>query len=168
MDHTHVAKILYLTKRVNQKVSYALNVLSRYGNNPGPRNIKFAQNLLKYVLSTKNDRLRIQPHNSKMDIETIMSELLPCDADLVGNPDTLHSQTSYIGYLGTSLMSWCSTDQGSIATSTSESEIKAVDQTLKSEAISNRGILNPMGWKQTPTVIEKTTRLAWTPRQLHR
>ena len=78
-----------------------------------------------------------------------------CDADLAGNPDTLHSQTSYLGYLGTSLICWCSTDQGSIATSTAESEIKAVNHTLKAEVISNRGILEQMRWIQQPTVIEE-------------
>jgi hypothetical protein len=44
------------------------------------------------------------------------------------------------------VQSWCSTDQGSKSTSTAESEIKAVNHTLKSEIIANRGILNAMGW----------------------
>ena len=78
-----------------------------------------------------------------------------CDADLAGNPDTKHSQTSYLGYLGSSLICWCSTDQGSMSTSTAESELKAVNHTLKCEVIANRGILNRMGWKQDPTVIEE-------------
>ena len=49
----------------------------------------------------------------------------------------------------------CSTDQGSVSTSTAQSEIKAVNHTLKKEVIANRGILNRMGWKQEPTVIEE-------------
>ena len=55
-----------------------------------------------------------------MNIKTMTDELqlrFQCDADLAGNPDTLHSQTSYLGYLGTFFICWCSTDQGSIATS---------------------------------------------------
>lgn len=78
-----------------------------------------------------------------------------CDADLGGNLDNHHSQTSYLGYLGRNLICWCSTDQGSISTSTAESEIKAVNHTLKSEVISVRGILNTMGWTQLPTPIEE-------------
>jgi hypothetical protein len=78
-----------------------------------------------------------------------------CDADLGGNLDNHHSQTSYLGYLGESLICWCSTDQGSISTSTAESEIKAVNHTLKAEVIANRGILNIMGWKQEATEIEE-------------
>ena len=42
-----------------------------------------------------------------------------------------------------------------LSTTTAESEIKAVNHTLKSEVISNRGILNAIGWKQGPTVIEE-------------
>jgi hypothetical protein len=139
-------------------ISYALNVLSRYGNNPGPRHITFAKHLLKYVRSTKMDRLKFETHNGPTDIDTMTKELqlrFQCDADLAENPDTKHSQTSYLGYLGDSLICWGSTDQGSMSTSTAESEIKAVNHTLKCEVIANRGILNPMGWKQEPTVIEE-------------
>ena len=67
--------------------------------------------------------------------------------------DNGHSQTSYIGYLGESVICWCSTDQGSVSTSTAESEIKAVNHTLKAEVISNRGIMNAMGWIQQPMAI---------------
>ena len=76
-------------------------------------------------------------------------------SDLGGNLDNRHSQPPYIGYLGKSVICWCSTDQGSVSTSTAESEIKAVNHTLKSEVISNRGILNAIGWKQEPTIIEE-------------
>ena len=78
-----------------------------------------------------------------------------CDADLGGNQDNHHSQTCYLGYLAGSLICWCSTDQGSVSTSTAESEIKAVNHALKSEVIPTRGILEMIGWKQDPTIIEE-------------
>ena len=78
-----------------------------------------------------------------------------CDADLGGNQDNGHSQTSYIGYLGEAVICWCYTDQGSVSTSTAESEIKAVNHTLKAEVISNRGIMNAIGWIQKPTIIQE-------------
>jgi hypothetical protein len=139
-------------------IMYALNVLSRYSNNPGPRHIEFAKHLLRYVKTSRADRIKFATHDGPRDINT-MTELLQlrfqCDADLAGNPDNLHSQTSYLGYLGGSLICWCSTDQGSVSTSTAESEIKAVNHTLKAEIIANRGILHAMGWTQSPTVIEE-------------
>ena len=97
-------------------------------------------------------------HNGPTDITTMTALLqlsFQCDADLAGNLDNMHSQTSYLGYLGGQLICWCSTDQGSVSTSTAESEIKAVNHTLKKEVVANRGILNRMGWKQEPTVIEE-------------
>ena len=99
------------------RIMYALNVLSRYGNNPGPRHIEFLKHLLKYCKYSKLDRLKFHTHNGPTDIKT-MTEVLQlrfqCDADLEGNLDNGHSQTSYIGYLGKSVVCWCSTDQGSV------------------------------------------------------
>ena len=153
-----VGQLMYTMVHTLVTIMYALNVLSRYGNNPGPRHIEFAKHLLRYVKYSKADRLKFQTHDGPYDIETMTKVLqlkFQCDADLAGNPDTKHSQTSYLGYLGGSLICWCSTDQGSISTSTAESEIKAVNHTLKAEVIANRGILNTMGWKQSPTIIEE-------------
>jgi hypothetical protein len=153
-----VGQLMYGMVHTLVTIAYALNVLSRYGNNPGPRHIEFLIHLVKYVRSIKYDRLKFETHTGPMDIATMTKELqlrFQCDADLAGNPDTLHSQTSYLGYLGTSLICWGSTDQGSMATSTAESEIKAVNHTLKSEVIANRGILSEMGWVQRPTIIEE-------------
>ena len=153
-----IGQLMYGMVHTLVTISYALNVLSRYGNNPGPRHIHFAKHLLKYVRTTKMNRLKFSTHDGKTDIKTMTNELqlrFQCDADLAGNPDTKHSQTSYLGYLGGSLICWCSTDQGSMSTSTAESELKAVNHTLKCEVIANRGILNKMGWTQGPTVIEE-------------
>jgi hypothetical protein len=72
---------------------------------------------------------RPAPHGP-YDIETmtsLMQLMFQCDADLGGNKDNGHSQTSYLGYLAGSLICWCSTDQGSVSTSSAESEIKAVN-----------------------------------------
>ena len=74
---------------------------------------------------------------------------------LYGYRDNKHSQTSFLGYLGGFLICWCSTDQGSVSTSTAESEIKAVNHALRGEVIANRGILTMMKWEQKTTVIEE-------------
>ena len=153
-----VGQLMYGMVHTMVTIMYALNVLSRYGTNPGPRHILFLKHLLQYVKYTKKDRLKFHTHNGPYDIETMTKSLqlsFQCDADLGGNKDNFHSQTSYLGYLAGSLFCWCSTDQGSVSTSTAESEIKAVNHTLKCEVIANRGILDMMGWKQGPTLIEE-------------
>ena len=52
-------------------IMYALNVLSRYGNNPGPRHIEFLKHLLKYCKYSKLDRLKFHTHNGPTDIKTM-------------------------------------------------------------------------------------------------
>ena len=153
-----VGQLMYGMVHTMVTIMYALNVLTRYGANPGPRHIQFAKHLLRYAKYTKKYRLKFNTHNGPTDIETMTNILqlrFQCDADLGGNLDNLHSQTSYLGYLAGSLFCWCSTDQGSVSTSTAESEIKAVNHTLKCEVIANRGMLTMMGWKQAPTIIEE-------------
>ena len=108
-------------------IMYALNVLSRYGNNPGPRHIEFLKHLLKYCKYSKLDRLKFHKRDGPTDIKTMTKVLqlrFQCNADPGGNLDNSNSQTSYIGYLGKSVVCWCSTDQGSVSTSTAESKIK--------------------------------------------
>ena len=45
--------------------------------------------------------------------------------------------------------------QGSLSTSTAESEIKAVNQCLKEEALALQGMLILMGFPQDATIIEE-------------
>lgn len=40
-------------------------------------------------------------------------------------------------------------------TSSAESEIKALNHILKSEAFANRGLLDMMGWKREITIIQE-------------
>jgi hypothetical protein len=75
-------------------------------------------------------------HDGRKDIKTmtdLMQLRFQCDADLGGNLDNKHSQTSYLGYLAGNVICRCSTDQGSVSTGTAESEIKAVNHILKAE-----------------------------------
>ena len=121
-------------------IMYALKILSRYGKYPGPRHIEFLMHLLKYCKYAKLDRLKFPTHDGPIDMKTMTQVLqlkFQCDADLGGNQDNGHSQTLYIGYLGESVICWCSTDQGSVSTSTAEAEIKAVNQDRKSTRLNS-------------------------------
>ena len=51
-----IGQLMYGMVHTMVAIMYALNVLSRYGNNPGPRHIEFAKHLLRYVKLSKNDR----------------------------------------------------------------------------------------------------------------
>jgi hypothetical protein len=80
-------------------IMYALNILSRYGNNLGPRHIEFLKHLLRYVKYSRADRLMFRTHNGSKDIKTMtaLTQLrFQCDADLGENLDNKHSQSSYL------------------------------------------------------------------------
>ena len=79
---------------------------------------------------------------------TLTLACFQCDADLAGNLDNSHSTSAHIRYIGLSVVCFTSKTQGSLSTSTAESEIKAVKQCLKEEALALRGILNLMGFPQ--------------------
>jgi hypothetical protein len=138
-------------------IMFALNVLSRYGSDSGPRHIKFLTNLLKY-LKYSNRLMHREDGNDrdgKRDRASNITHLqlhFQCDADMGGNLDNDLSQTSYLRNLGGDLICWGSTNQVIVSTSTAESKIKAVAPALKAEIIACRGILNTF---QDPTRIEK-------------
>ena len=53
-------------------IMYALNVLSRYGNNPGSRCIEFLKHLLKYCKYSKMDRPMFHTHDGPTDIDALL------------------------------------------------------------------------------------------------
>ena len=114
--------------------------------------------MVKYCEYSKDDRLKFHTHPGPYDAKTmrpLTQARLQSDADLAGNLDNSHSTSALIGYIGHSVMSFTSKTQGSLSTSTAESEIKAVNQCLKEEALALRGMLNLMGFPQDATIIEE-------------
>ena len=154
-----IEMLSYIMGHTKPDIAYALNVLSRYCNNPGRRHVKFLFCLVKYCEYSKDDRLKFHAHPKPYDADTmrvLTQARFQCDADLVGNLDNLHSTSAHIGYIGHhSVVNFTSKTQGSLSTSTAESEIKAVNQCLKEDALAMRGILNLMGFPQDATIIEE-------------
>ena len=154
-----VGMLSYIMGHTKPDIAYALNVLSRYCNNPGRRHVEFLLCLVKYCEYSKDDRLKFHAHPGPYDAKTMRSltqARFQCDADLAGNLDNWHSTSAHIGYLGhNSVVSFTSKTQGSLSTSTAESEIKAVNQCLKEEALAMRGMLILMGFPQDATIIEE-------------
>ena len=50
-----VGQLMYGMVHTLITIMYALNILSRYDNNPGPRHIEFLKHLLKYCKYAKLD-----------------------------------------------------------------------------------------------------------------
>ena len=56
-------------------IVYALNILSRYGKNPGPSHILSLKHLLRYVKYAKRDSLIFRTHDGPADIDTMTKVL---------------------------------------------------------------------------------------------
>ena len=152
----NVGAISYVMIYTVPTIMFILNVLSRYCNDPGPRHIFFMKHLVRFLNGIRYDELVYPPHNGPFDIET-MTELLQLkyyvDSDHAGDRDKLRSQSCYICYLSDCIISWNSTRQQSLSTGSADSEIKAMNHTLKTDTISNVGLLNAIGFKQKPVVM---------------
>ena len=125
-------------------------------NCPGPRHVFFMKHLIRYMNGIRFDEIVYSPHEGPYDIET-MTALLQIeyyvDSDHAGDKDKLRSQSCFISFLAGCIISWNSTRQNSLSTGSSDSEIKAINHTLKTDTISNIGLLNAIGFKKKPVII---------------
>ena len=131
-----VGMLSYIIGHTKPDIAYALNVLSRYCNNPERRHVEFLLCLVKYCEYSKGDRLRFHAHPGPYDAETmrpLTQARFQCDADLAGSLDNSHSTSAHIEYIGLSVVRFTRKTKGSLPTSTAELEIKAVNQCLEEE-----------------------------------
>ena len=93
-----IGMLSYIAGHTKPDIACALNVLSRYCNNPGS---SFLNHLVKYCEYSKDDRLKFYAHRGPYDADTmkrLTQARFQCDADLAGNLDNLHSTLLYFTY----------------------------------------------------------------------
>jgi hypothetical protein len=140
-------------------ITYTVNVLSRFGNDPGIPHVKAVKHVIAYIAGTLDYCLtfyaKCSPGSSlNVPIDNTQVQLVAyVDADLGGNRDNGHSQTGYCIFIFRSLIAWSSTDQGSISLSTAESELKAIKHLCTDILLMLRNIMNAIGFPQNATVI---------------
>ena len=99
-----VGMLSYIMGHTKSDIAYALNVLSRYYNNPGRRHVEFLLCLVKHCEYSEDDRLKFHAHPGRYDAKTTRSltqARFQCDADLAGNLDNSHSTCANIDTLDT-------------------------------------------------------------------
>ena len=70
-----VRQLMYGMAHTLITIMYALNMLSRYGNNSGPRHIEFLKHLLKYCKYAKLYRLKFATPDGPTDMKTMTQVL---------------------------------------------------------------------------------------------
>ena len=135
-DAVATAKIVgiltYISYNTRPDITFAVNQVSRFCNNPKRSHERAVKRILRYLRGTRTNGIIIRP---------TFPQLLDCyvDADFCGlwksdntsDPISVRSRTGYvIMFCGTPLV-WCSKLQSEIALSTVEAEYIALSQSMR-------------------------------------
>ncbi|KAI3462288.1 hypothetical protein Pfo_018951, partial [Paulownia fortunei] len=112
-----VGSLIYLNL-TRPDISFAVDIVSRYMQNPKKSHLEAVRRILRYVKSTIDYGLLYKKGEG--------CKLFGyCDADYAGDHDTRRSTTGYVFKLGSGIISWCSKRQPTVSLSTTEAEYRA-------------------------------------------
>jgi hypothetical protein len=143
-----VGCLQYLAYCTRPDLAYTAAYLGRFTSRPTPQCWAAVKHALRYLRSTQTHGLTF------MEIPDINSSLIAySDSDHAADLQERRSQTGFLCFLGSNIISWKSSRQQSTAISTCESEYFALSETAK-ETMWLRALLLELGFPQMgPTTI---------------
>jgi hypothetical protein len=114
-----VGSLMYLSTSTRPDISYAVNTLCRYMQNPSQHHMKLAQHVVAYISKTYDFGLCYKATDNPLLFGM-------CDASFCSDVDTSKSVTGYCFMWHNSVISWKSKLQSNVALSTAESEYMAM------------------------------------------
>lgn len=108
---------------------YAVNIVSRYQNNPREAHWNAVKRIFKYLKLTQECGILYKQDTNNKNVIRAYS-----DADYANDVETRRSTTGYVFLLSSAAVTWNSRRQHSVALSTTESEFVAASEATK-EAI---------------------------------
>lgn len=117
-----VGALLFLTCVSRPDIAYAVNVVSRYVNDPGPLHVTAVKRILRYLINTKEMSIVYKGNKELVGYS---------DSDFAGDLDTRKSNTGYIFLMNGGPVTWSSRKQNTVALSTTESEYMAASEATK-------------------------------------
>lgn len=141
---------LYAGQGTRPDITFIVNYLSRYMQNPGKGHWLAVKRVFRYLKGTTGAKLEF----SRKPIEGPGECVGYCDADWANDADTRHSITGSIFMFQGGPVAWQSKKQGSVALSTTEAEYIALSATCQ-EALWLRTLVSDLepSMVASPTVI---------------
>lgn len=138
-----VGALLFLSSVSRPDIAYAVNVVSRYVNDPGSSHVTAVKRILRYLINSKDISIVY-----KGNIELVGYS----DSDFAGDLDTRKSNTGYIFLMNGGPVTWSSRKQNTVALSTTESEYMAASEAAK-EILWLRQFLYDIGEPQSSITL---------------
>ena len=141
-----IGSLMYAAITFRPDITYAVNQLARFCENPGESHWSAAKKVLKYLASTR--RFGLQFTGAGIDIDTLSAF---SDADYAGDTDTRRSTSGFVFMFNQGAITWSSRRQNCVALSTMESEYIAASDSSR-EAVWLRRLTAQIGAVQkSPT-----------------
>lgn len=122
-----VGGLVYISQGTRPDISFAVNALSIFNDNPGRAHWTAAKRVLRYLKATIDAKLQYS-----MEGRTDFTAF--CDADWASNIDDRRSCSGYVFMKQGGAISWSSRRQPTIALSTTEAEYMALSSTVQESA----------------------------------
>jgi transposase InsO family protein len=148
-----VGALLHIANRTRPDICHAVSVLTRYNHNPGKPHWHAVKSVLRFLKHTSFDGLEL----GGTEPLTLRAYV---DANFAQDPDSRKSTSGYIFLFGSAAVSYKSSLQKAVTTSSTEAEIGALFIS-STEAIWLRRLLTSMGYQPTgPTIIYEDNQAA--------
>ncbi|KAM2708614.1 hypothetical protein FF1_045210 [Malus domestica] len=130
-----IGTLLYLAQCARPDISFAVNLLARYSNAPTRRHWTGVKDIFRYLKGTTDLGL-FYPYESSSDAapyaHRVDSRLVGyADAGYLSDPHKARSQTGYVFAVGGTAISWRSTKQTLVATSSNHAEILVLHEATR-------------------------------------
>lgn len=117
-----VGALMFLATVSRPDISYSLNVVSRYLNNPSKDHVNAVKRIIRYLIKTKDVCISYNCNNELVGFS---------DSDFASDIDSRKSNTGYIFMMNGGPVTWASRKQNTVALSTTESEYMAASEAAK-------------------------------------
>ncbi|KAL0428381.1 UNVERIFIED_CONTAM: Secreted RxLR effector protein [Sesamum latifolium] len=117
-----IGALMYLANNTRSDIAFSVNLLVRYSSTPTKRHWNGVKHILRYLRGTSDMGLYFEQHEDAKATNLVDYS----DAGYLPNPHKVISQSRYVFMYGGTAISWCSTKQTLVATSSNHAELIAL------------------------------------------